>query len=246
MKKFFLYALLALFALPAAAADWWLMPTICKPDQTLCYPGATGAGFDANEWDVGGNCRGKKLVCPNAILPPGSGMGPTLYSMSEITDATKINADFDMSALDTANGCFGLRKTKNNGTNAKVGSEWRNVYCNGVLDDEDEILPTGKIMWAAADQPTCATLKDIGFIGILNGSCYGVFKYPAADFYLECTGTDLLPSRIVVLNGASPYVSTAANPTPSAYPTDGDVIAAMFDRMTANAAEQQRAHATRE
>jgi hypothetical protein len=245
MKQIFLVScLLSIVFFNAFAVDWWTMPTICKPDQTNCYSAMSGAGFDSNEWDVGGNCRGKKLICPYAIIG-GNAVVPTTFAKSEISDSAIISTDFDTSALDVQNGCFGLRKTQSNGTEAKVGSEWRKVYCNGIFDDPDEILPTGEIKLATAEQPTCETLKENGYIGILNGSCYGAYKYPPADFYLECSSSDLLPSRIVVLNGASDtVVSTAANPGLSSYPIDEAVVAAMFEQMIANAAEQQRAHAT--
>ncbi|MDR3208790.1 MAG: hypothetical protein LBT45_02990 [Rickettsiales bacterium] len=240
MKRVFSFFAVALLAMPAAAADWWKMPTICKPNATTCYS-SLGSGFDEAEWDEVGNCRGKKLVCPNAVLGGGQS-SPTAFSKYELSDPAKIDPDFDISALDAKAGCFGMRKTRNNGTNAKVGSNWFNVYCNGALDAPDEVLPTGGIMLTPADQPTCETLRESGYIGILNGSCYGKPQYPKSDFYLECEGNNLLPTRIVALNGATPNITTAGTPPASTYPTTEEAAIALFDQMAEDANTQRAAH----
>ena len=223
-----------------SGVEWWLKPTICQPSSSQCYS-SMGTGFDSEIWDVGANCRGEKLICPNAVVSL-SESGPAPFSKSDISNSSIISEDFDVSALSSQNGCFGLRKTRNSGVNAKVGSEWRNVYCHGILDYPDEILPTGEIMLATKDQPTCKSLAENGYIAILNGQCYGKFEYPTTDFYLECSDADLLPSKIIVLNGAKDVrTSTLTNPDASEYPITDDVAKALFDRMVENAAAARRA-----
>ncbi|MDR2268944.1 MAG: hypothetical protein LBD94_02055 [Rickettsiales bacterium] len=246
MKKIFSILSIALFAAPAGAVDWWTMPTICQPDNTKCYA-SMGAGFDSEEWDVGGNCKGKKLICPNAIhvaSPYYPAYSPVAMSKAEVADKGLVDNDFDTNALNTDGGCFGARKTRNNGTQAKVGTEWRNVYCKGILDSPDDTLPTGEVMTSLADQPTCKTLKADGFIGVLNGQCYGKFGYPESDFYLECEGNELLPSKIVVLNGANAEKGDPSVPQPSAiYPKTEEAASERFEQMLKAAAEKQREHA---
>jgi hypothetical protein len=240
MKKVILFLALAAAVTPAAAIDWWTMPTICKPNSTTCYSTAPGSpGFDDAEWDNIGNCKGKKLICPNAIK--GGANAPEALSKHEISDPAKIADYFDVSALDTAGGCFGMRRTRSNGTSAQVGpSAWVNVYCAGALGSPDEVLPTGGIMLNPLDQPTCETLKDDGYIGVLNGSCYGKPQYPPSDFFLECDGNNLLPTRIVILNGAN--FLTDADPTPPYYPKTEQDAASLFDQMASDAEERRHAN----
>ena len=234
--------------MPLYAADWWAMPTICRPSQISCYDGVTPTnskiGYDAAEWDAGANCRGMKMICPNAILPVNSAFGPTALSKADI--ASKLNPDFDIAILDASDGCFGMRKTRNNGTQAMVtagaNASWVNVYCHGVLGGPDEIMPSGEIRISGA-QPECRDLADDGYIGVLNGSCYGKFGYPATDFYVECNNAQnpLIPSKIVVLNGATEN----ANPTgaPSASVMTDSAATAAFDRMIKAAAEARKTKA---
>ena len=233
MKKLISAFFIAGFSTCAfGAAEWWLMPTICQPDNAECYPGWTTPVIDVNEWDVGAKCNGKKIVCDNAIKNPL--FGPAL-SKAEISDSSIIDQDFDVGAAHPTNQCFGVRKTRNNGTEAKVGTEWRKVFCPGVLDDPDDVVTNGEIMLGTADQPTCESLADIGRIGVLNGQCYGKAGYFESDFHIECGG-GLLPIKIVVLNGATINTAGANNPT-----TDEDANA-LFGIMIENAAEQQKLH----
>ncbi|MDR1071979.1 MAG: hypothetical protein LBL21_05045 [Rickettsiales bacterium] len=240
MKKIILLFALASAVTPAAAVDWWKMPTICKPNSATCYT-SMGSGFDEAEWDDIGNCRGKKLICPSAIT--GGANAPEALAKHEISDPSKIADYFDVSALDAAGECFGMRRTRSNGTSAQVGSSaWVNVYCAGALGSPDEVLPTGGIMLNPLDQPTCETLKADGYIGVLNGSCYGKPQYPPSDFFLECEGGNLLPSRIVILNGATEYRAEPGTPTPSLYPTTEQDAAMMFDQMANDAEERRQAN----
>ena len=231
------------YSFSAYGATWWTMPTICRPSNIDCYA-SMGAGYDAEIWDNNGNCRGEKIVCPKAIIGT-TETSPVPLSKNEILDTSMIDVDFDLFTYDSVNACFGVRKTRNNGTNAKVGSTWRNVYCNGVLDNPDEYLPNGEIVISTEDQPTCQTLSENGYIGILNNGCYGKFGYPATDFYVECGETNLIPNRIFVLNGTTGYrLSTEESPTPSSYPITEDVAKAVFDHMTEAAASARTSYTT--
>jgi hypothetical protein len=166
-------------------------------------------------------------------------------SKSEISDPAKVSEDFDLTALDNGANCFGLRRTRNNGTSAKVGSQWWNVWCDGVLDSPDEDVGGGKIMLGASEQPTCSYLADHGRIGVLrDGKCYGSEdKYMPDENHLECDSGNLLPSRIVILNGAAPRMGGRTGEPASKYPATDEAVAALFGRMVANAADQQRVHA---
>jgi hypothetical protein len=243
MRKYLMFAVCCLLsvptvrAAPSAMPNWHMKPTVCKPSNSLCYP-AMNAGFDPEEWDVGGNCKGKKIICENAIV---GGHNP--FSKAEISDPATISADFDATVFVSAGTCFGQRRTRNNGVQAKVGDAWRDVWCSGILESPDETLPNGQIALAAEDQPTCKSLKENGRIGVLAGQCYGKSGYPEGQFYIECAGGDLLPRKIAVLNGAGNYrVSDQANPAPSGYPTNAETADALFGKMAANAAERRAAN----
>ena len=246
MKKIILAFLMpGLFVAPAAALDWWLRPTICKPSNAVCYKFLPGEPGFADEWDDGAACRGKKIICAKAIAG-GAAYDDEAFSKARISDPFEINPDFDISALDSkVPGCFGVRKTRNNGTSAKVGADWVNVYCIGALDAPDEILTAvgrsapGGIM-LDPNRPTCEELKDRGYIGILNGQCYGKDGYPPEIYHLECADGKLLPELIVKSNSAE-YVDVTEN-KPS-YPLTEEEATALFNEMIKKAAEMQRAMA---
>ena len=197
MKKLFFasfaFAISITCATHAATLNWWQQPTICKLSTTNCYV-SMGAGYDAGMWDATGNCRGMKLICPNALTDGAD--EPKPMGKSDLAKGTGISTDFDTSVL--ADGCFGARKTSANGTQASVGGNFVNVYCRGVLDDYDEIVTTGEIK--TGTQPTCAELAEREYVAVVNGRCYGK-RYAARDYYIEC-GSALLPTRMIVLNGA--------------------------------------------
>jgi len=230
-----------LFMVGAFATNWWERPTICQPNNASCYP-KMDVGFDPDEWDTAANCRGKKLVCPNAVI--GGASFPTPFSKAELADNSLVSADFDTGVLGVTKKCFGSRRTKNNGSSAKVENDWVNVYCSWVLDAPDEVLDTGIIVLSTTHQPTCRSLAEGGVIGIINGQCFGKSGFPESDFFLECKTGILLPSLIAVLNGADNYrTSTLANPSASTYPVTEEIAAAMFSRMIDNAAEIRRKNA---
>ena len=257
MKKLiaFIFCFIATDAI-AANSNWWERSTVCAPNNAECFPNMS-VGFDEMEWDEGANCRGMKMICPNAVLDlattPAAWRGisvPTPISRADIADNTIIDADFDITVLDSRNACFGSRRTRNNGSSARVtgtGNGWVNVWCPGVLDFVDEVLDTGEIVLDANDQPNCRRLADDGFIGILNGQCFGLFGFPRSDFFLDCRNNNnpLLPSRIAVLNGATNYnTSTSFSPpgpqqiciSPSPYPTCEEHASHIFSHMVDNAA----------
>ena len=254
---------------PAAAAPtipWWERPTICQLSDESCWGAAAGQGIN-DEWDDKAACKGKKIICANAII--GGASKNEAFSKSEISSAEKtgvgkIDSDFDVYILDSRekdDQCFGVRRTQNNGTSAKVSGApggWVNVYCMEVPGNFDEELagagehfPYGQIVTAPAKpQPNCESLKGDGFMGILNGRCYGRDGYPDSDYFLECDSSKpsrLLPTTIVILNGAdindiktSPW---GATPPASSYPTTEQDADARFNAMIKMAAEKQRDNA---
>lgn len=177
-----------------AATPWWEQPTICRIDTTRCYV-SMGAGYDSEIWDANANCRGMKYICAEAFTE--SKNEPTLVPKNDITSGKDLNSqDFDFTKLN--GNCFGVRKTDANGSTAHVNGNNVNVWCTGILDNVDETVPTGEITYGA--QPTCQSLWDSGYIGVLNGRCYGKY-YDPSKYYVKCGG-DLLPTQIVILNGA--------------------------------------------
>ena len=195
MKKIFLLSALFITFGANAATPWWLQPTVCRLNPTNCYA-AMGAGFDSEMWDASANCWGLKLICPDALTPPSA--IPVAMGRNEIKKGTKINPDYDTDILSLDGECFGRRKTNNGGAMVSVNGKYVNVYCPGILNNPDEVLENGEIMHNA--QPTCATLAKNGYVAVENGDCYGKY-YDSADYFIEC-GTELLPKRLIVLNGA--------------------------------------------
>lgn len=220
MKKLFFASLLcgtAVISTAHAAAPWWQQPTICRLNPANCYSGM-GAGFDSGMWDAGANCWGLKLICPQALTTARS--EPIAMGRNEIANGNGIRRDFDTNIL---NGdCFGMRKTVSNGSMASVNGDYVNVWCAGILDNPDETIGNGEITYGA--QPTCAKLAENGYVGVLNGRCYGKY-YNMNEYFIECTGTDLMPSRLIVLNGAD-YTAPS-----SGAPADKSAADAKFDKM---------------
>lgn len=212
-----------------AAVPWWLQPTICRPNPTGCYA-VMGAGFDGEMWDATSNCRGLKMICGAALKPTKSdsvAMGKTAIAAS-----TGISPDFDTDLLNAD--CFGTRKTTANGSMASVNGTYVNVWCNGVLDNPDETLTTGEITFGA--QPKCKDIAQNGWVAALNQKCYGKYYDPSA-YYIECSGNDVMPSRLIELNGAIAVVGTSAGNYN--YPTDTSAAKSLFDTMQAASAAKK-------
>ena len=251
MKRYIIAFSIFLFPFSFLQAEWWwARPTICQPSNVRCFTNMTGPGFEPDDWDHGANCRGLKLICPNAITRGGNYVAPEPMTRSEI--ASYIHPDFDALTLNLAEGCFGSRRVRNNGSQARVSSMpggWVNVFCHGVLDAPDEALDTGEIILDANNQPTCTTLAKDGFIGVLvNGRCFGRFGYPESDFFQECVGANILPARIIILNGADIGTSASATIWPSLLPNGQppateELAAQKFTIMIENAAEARRIYA---
>jgi hypothetical protein len=253
VKKIILAFLVCAVSAPARAADapalgWWLQPTICRPSNQSCYAGvgANEPGF-RDEWDDGAACRGKKVICENALSPKSALSGNESFSKAEIAvsqksvdggDPMTINtADFDISTLDTRahnDECFGVRRTRNNGTRASVGGDWTDVYCPGAVDGLDyEEIATGHVV-VSGPKPTCDTLKANGYIKILNGKCYGKGGFTADKNYLVQCGGALLPDLIVIPNGATVNGTSGSHPK-----TEADANA-KFNEMIGRAAANQK------
>lgn len=207
MKKLLFASLFGVIGVSTAfgatsSTPWWLQPTVCRINTTNCYV-TMGAGYDAELWDASSNCRGMKLICPDALISGGD--EPIAIGKTDLSNGAKIKSDYDITAL--AGDCFGARKTSANGTLASVNGKYVNVWCRGVLDNPDEIVSTGEITNGA--QPTCAALAENGYAAVLNGKCYGKYYNPS-EYYIEC-GSELMPSRLIILNGADYMATTSAN-----------------------------------
>ena len=215
-----------------AATPWWQQPTICRPNPTSCYA-SMGMGFDTEMWDATGNCRGLKLVCPNATTA--NDTDPVAMGKLTIAAGTGINPDFDTNVL--ANDCFGARKTTANGSMASVNGSFVKVWCNGVLPSPDETLSSGEIKFGT--QPKCTDLSSDGWVAVLNSTCYGKY-FDQSDYYIECEGNTETPKRIVQLNGATGITGTGSAPT--TYPTSVAAARDIFDAMQATSAAQRAEH----
>lgn len=216
MKKLFFISFISgiwIAGANAATLQWWQQPTICRASSVTCYP-SMGTGYDYELWDKDSNCRGMKLICPDALVNGGD--EPVAISKSKLpADAKTIKADFDTTVL--VDGCFGARRAQNSGAQVSVNGKFVNVFCRGVLRTPDEVVATGEITLGA--QPTCQELADDGYAAVVNGKCYGKY-YDPAEYYIEC-GTAITPTRLVVLNGAD-YMAASKN-TPSTK-AEADVI----------------------
>ena len=205
MKKCILFAILSIVYLnntanAADAADWWNQATVCKYDTSRCYT-TMGAGFDPEMWDATKGCRGMKYICPNALKQPSQ--NPELIGINNI--AQMINSDFHPDLLGESGDCFGKRRT--DGTQVMVNGNYVNLYCHGILNKSDETLNDGEIVFGT--QPTCETLKANGYIAVENGKCVGK-PIDESKYYIDC-GKELLPERLVLLNGAEVTTKNTGN-----------------------------------
>ena len=222
MQKTILFSLVSLIyaasAYAASSVPWWTRPTVCRLSPTDCYS-QKGAGFDSGMWDATGNCWGMKLICADALVNAADGV-PVPMGRAEIAAGRGINSDFDVNAL---NGdCFGRRKTSSNGTQVAVDGKYVNVWCSGVLSNPDATVDGGEIVYNT--QPTCAELAYDGYVGVLNGKCYGKY-YDTAKYFIDCGTSGLMPERIIVLNGAENM------PASDKVPVDTAAADKLFDRM---------------
>lgn len=235
MKKLFALSFgIIISAAGAHAADWWTQPTICRIDTTRCYGSLSGAGFDDEMWDANANCRGMKYVCPAATTA--DDRAPVLIGRQEINAGIGIDQDFDLSVLNRDEACFGMRRTSANGTMASVNGRMVNVYCMGVLARPDEIVINGEITYDV-NGPTCTELARDGYVATLNGKCYGKYYNPN-QYYIEC-GTGLLPTQLIVLNGADIWGATGNG-------IDKAAADKLFDKMYSKSQTQKQKYFNRD
>jgi len=229
MKKFFTVSLFSLIGTNvfAVSLPWWLQPTVCQLDTTKCYA-TMGSGFDSELWDTNSKCWGLKLICPDALKE--SENAPVAMERNQIKKGTGIKPDYDTDLLSADGECFGRRKTDDNGATAMVNGKYVNVYCSGILNNYDEELPNGEIVYDA--QPTCSDLASNGYIAALNGNCYGKY-YDSAKYHIEC-GSKLLPERLIVLNGAD-FTTHGGD-----IPVTQDQADKKFDLMYSNSQTQKK------
>ena len=217
MKKLSYLSLFSIFGATAACAattPWWLQPTVCRINPTNCYQNMTAGYFiemgTPESWDKTSNCWGLKMICGDALTTGGVDAVP--MERATIARGTGIRSDFDTDELGPTGDCFGARKTAEGGAIASVNGKYVNVWCNGILGmvgEPDEILENGEITYGA--QPTCAELAEYGYVAVENGRCYGKY-YDTNKYYIEC-GTALLPTRLIVLNGADYNAPSNGTPT---------------------------------
>lgn len=231
MKKILTASFISLITTCAAMAaiPWWQQPTICRLNPSNCYV-SMGTGFDSEMWDADANCWGLKLICPQALLGQSANRGePVAMGRAEIARGDRISQDFDTDILN--NGCFGVRKTMANGSMASVNGNYVNVWCSGLLDNPDEILANGEIMYNG--QPTCTQLANNGYVGVINGRCYGKYYNPN-EYFIDCgTSSNLLPQRLIILNGAD--INTASSNTPASQAAADEI----FEKMQQTSAVQR-------
>lgn len=212
MTKIILSSLLAFVCVNTAIANiaWWDQITICRIDTTKCYT-TMGAGFDPDIWDADAGCRGMKYICPEALIK--NTIHPELIGKKQLTDKKIIKSDYNTDLLSETGDCFGRRTSNDTGSQVLVNGKYVNVYCHGVLSKSDEILDNGEIVYDT--QPTCETLKQNEYIAAENGKCYGKYL-DSSKYHIECSDdlNDLLPERIIVLNGAD-LIPATNNPISS-------------------------------
>ena len=230
MKKIF--SMLAILTWGGATAHaaaisipWWDQAYICRPNTTKCYL-SMGAGYDDTLWDSDGHCWGMKMICPDALTT--GEKNPTPVARADIAAMRGISSDFDPSVL---NGdCFGVRRTSSDGAMVSINGQMARVWCPGVLNHVDEIVSTGEVTFGT--QPTCSDLAPDGWVAALNTRCYGR-HYDTSEYFIECSGSAELPSRIVVLNGADYTTGTAGAIV------DSTSAGKLFDKM-ATVSKRQR------
>ena len=229
MGKTFAISLLGiLLASGANAASNWTLATstVCRRDPTECYT-KMGIGYESQIWDNDAKCWGQKLICPEALDDPNAFI-PVAKTINDIKKNNGINPDFD---TDVLNGdCFGVRRTSANGSMAYWDEEMVPVWCENVPVDWVADVPNGLI---ADPIPSCRDLADWGFIAIEEDGCYGK-EYDYNQYYIECNNDgEMLPSRIIILNGAEYITGTNANAM------DTNAADDIFDEME-SVSERQR------
>lgn len=198
MKKINLFSILAIFGIcnsATAFTPWWEQPTVCRLDPTRCYT-AMGAGFDTELWDNDAECWGQKIICAAALK---NGTENTPLTKNQTYNSRYIRSDFDTDLLSIDGDCFGRRTTFDNDSMALVDGNRVPIWCPGILDNADEVLSNGEIVYGA--QPTCTELAEYGYVWVKNGKCYGKF-FNQNEYYIDCMGQTQEPKQLIIINGA--------------------------------------------
>jgi hypothetical protein len=223
-------------AFGATTDFWWMHDTICTINDALCYTRNT-PGIDTDSdtsWDTTGNCRGRKIICAAALSSGGA--DAIAMSRDDIARGNGISSDFDTNVYVAAEGCYGARKTSQNGAMVLINGKYVRVWCNDVpinpslidnnLTDEitNGIVTTGM-------EPLCSDLAPDNYVATLNGNCYGK-RYDPSKYSIDCDGENPV---IIVLNGAqyNPDINNFITPF---------VLNARFGAMQTSAATQRSIH----
>lgn len=218
MKKLFLISVVSTMTVLSAnaAINWWEQPTVCKINPTNCYSNMTAGYYvdigNPETWDASGNCWGLKIICANALT--NGATENTTMSSADISQQKNISRDFDTNVLSTYNECFGVRKSNSDGSRASVNGEYVNVWCENTLSGTNSTIEETKngYVITSGDQPTCKSLARDEYVAVLDNQngCYGK-HFNSAEYYIDC-GTNQIPDRLIVLNGAD-YSESGNAPT---------------------------------
>ena len=233
IMKRFIVSCLALLAfgtvLHPAAANWWEMQSICKPDNTTCYKSPMGRGFEVGFWDTGAGCWGMKLVCGEALIEPQFDSEPK--SKSDLAGNVGISTDFDTNVL--FGGCFGARKITGGGSMTLINGQEVKIWCPGILESPDAVdLPNGEAQ--PNPQPDCEFLADREYVDILNGKCWGK-KFPRPEYTIVCENGF---ARLFIMNGAQEITPIRS----SSIPATQSAANAIFDDIQRAASERRSKH----
>lgn len=226
LKIFTVAHILCFLGISGADAYWWLPPTVCQLDTSQCYTGVY-SGIAPEFWDSDEKCWGMKYVCPDALVK--IARDPQPMGKKDLSNKANFKSDYDVNLYSASDDCYGIRRINKEGNQVYVDNRYVNIWCHGILDNPDETLTNGEIVYGT--QPTCETLKENGYAAINMGKCFGKY-YDENEYYIEC-GNALLPSRLIVLNGG--YYGIYNDNFP-AVQSDADDV---FDVMYQNSQEQK-------
>lgn len=171
-------------------------PTICKPKAlSKCYNISDNTeGYSSKDFDELAKCRGKKIICKDAI---NGGLENKALSKYEINDPSVVSQDFDFNIFLKNKNCFGVRKTIDNGIYALKDNKYVKVWCKNIPFEQTENLPNGKIISDSMYQPTCENLAQKNILDIQKGNCFGELLSADYSFVCDTNSSGTLPKYII-------------------------------------------------